>query len=97
MYGSEKFEDTKGVIRIRISKKHRKHKDQEKKRTNNDLQNMTHKTKDRVTRTPCTISLAHARSTRLSQVIMPHNNIIYTVIKVLKYIYSLKIKKICNV
>jgi hypothetical protein len=36
------FEDTKGVIRIRISKKNRQHNDQEKKykRTNNDLQNM---------------------------------------------------------
>jgi len=31
VYGSEEFEDTKGVIRIRISKKHRQHNDQEKK------------------------------------------------------------------
>ena len=31
VYGSEEFEDTKGVIRIRISKKHRKHNGQEKK------------------------------------------------------------------
>jgi hypothetical protein len=35
----EEFEDTKGVIRIRISKKIRHHNDQKKKykRTNNDL------------------------------------------------------------
>jgi hypothetical protein len=41
--------DTKGVIRIRISKKNRQHNDQRKtyKRTNNDLQI----TEDRVTRT----------------------------------------------
>ena len=34
----EEFEDTKGVIRIRISKKNRQHNDQKKtyKRTNND-------------------------------------------------------------
>jgi hypothetical protein len=49
----EEFEDTKGVIRIRKSKKNRQHNDQMKKykRTNNDLQNITHKTKVRVTRT----------------------------------------------
>ena len=49
----EEFEDTKGVIRIRISKKNRQHNGQKKmyKRTNNHLQNM-HKTKDRVSRTP---------------------------------------------
>jgi hypothetical protein len=37
----EEFEDTKEVIRIRISKKNRQHNDQKKKykRTNNDLQN----------------------------------------------------------
>jgi uncharacterized protein (DUF2141 family) len=51
-YFIEEFEDTKGVIRIRISKKNRQHNGQKKKhkRTNNDLQNI-HKTKDRVTRT----------------------------------------------
>ena len=50
----EKFEDTKGAIRNRISKKNRKHNGQKKKckRTNNDRQNIHHKTKDRVTRTP---------------------------------------------
>jgi hypothetical protein len=51
----EEFEDIKGVIRIRISKKNRQHNGQMKKykRTNNDLQTKhTHKTNDRVTRTP---------------------------------------------
>jgi hypothetical protein len=50
----EEFEETKGVIRIRISKTNRQHNDQKKKykRTNNDLEKHTHKTKDRVTRTP---------------------------------------------
>jgi hypothetical protein len=49
-YLQEEFEDTKRVIRIRISKKNRQHNGQKKKykRTNNDLQNITHKTKDRV-------------------------------------------------
>ena len=48
-----KFEDTKGVSIIRKSKD-RQHNGQKKKdkRTNNDLQNITHKTKDRETRTP---------------------------------------------
>ena len=38
----KEFEDTKGVIRIRISKKNRQHNNQKKKykRTNNDLQNI---------------------------------------------------------
>ena len=50
----EEFEDTKGVIRIRKSKKDRHHNGKKKKgkRTNNDLQNITHKTKDWETRTP---------------------------------------------
>ena len=49
----EEFEDTKGVIRIRISKKNIQHNGQKKnyKRTNNDLQNI-HETKDRITWTP---------------------------------------------
>ena len=38
----EEFDDTKGVIRIRESVKNRKH---------NDLQKITHKTKDQETRT----------------------------------------------
>ena len=52
----QEFEDTKGVIRIHISKKSRQSNGQKKKykRTNNDQQNMhtNNKTKDRVTRTP---------------------------------------------
>jgi hypothetical protein len=38
----EEFEDTKGAIRIHISKKNRQHNGQKKKykRTNNDLQNV---------------------------------------------------------
>ena len=46
------FENTKGLIRIPKSKD-RQHNGQIKKdkRTNNDLQNTTQKTKDRVTRT----------------------------------------------
>jgi hypothetical protein len=53
-YSKEKFEDTKRVIRIHKSKKDRQHNGQKKKykRSNNDLQSITHKTKDRVTRTP---------------------------------------------
>jgi hypothetical protein len=41
------------VIRIRISKKNKQHNGKNKtyKRTNNDLQIIKHKTKDRVTRT----------------------------------------------
>ena len=48
------LEDTKGVIRNRKQKKDRQHDGQKKKdkRTNNDLQNITHKTKDRETGTP---------------------------------------------
>jgi hypothetical protein len=47
----EEFEYTKGVIRIRKSNKDSQHNDQKKtdKGTNNDLQNIAHKTKDRVT------------------------------------------------
>ena len=40
MYGSEEFEDTKGVIIIRISKKNIQNNDQKKKYKNNDLQNI---------------------------------------------------------
>jgi hypothetical protein len=50
----EEFEDTKEVIRIRISKKNRQHNDQ-KKKVQKDKQRSTkhkHKTTDRVTRTP---------------------------------------------
>ena len=43
----EEFEDTKGVIRIRISKKNRQHNGQKEKykRTNNDLKNILIKLK----------------------------------------------------
>jgi hypothetical protein len=44
----KKVEDTKGVIRIRKSKKDIMAK---RKRTNNDLQNTMRKSKDRTTRT----------------------------------------------
>ena len=49
----EEFEDTKGVIRIRISKKNRQHNG--KKKVQKDKQRSTkhtHNTKDRETRTP---------------------------------------------
>jgi hypothetical protein len=49
--GQEEFEDTKGVIWIRISKKNRQHNDQKKKDKQRSTKH-THKTKDRVTRTP---------------------------------------------
>ena len=50
----EEFEDSKGVIIIRISKKNRQHNGQ-KKKVRKDKQRSTkhtHTTKDRVTRTP---------------------------------------------
>ena len=42
----DKFEDTKGIIRNRKSKKDRQHNVQKEKdkRINNDLENITHKT-----------------------------------------------------
>ena len=42
LIGVEEFEDTKGVIRMRISKRNGQHNGKKKKykRTNNDLQNM---------------------------------------------------------
>ena len=50
----EEIEDTKEVIRIVYRKKtdNTMAKRKKHKRTNNDLQNTTQKTKDRVTRTP---------------------------------------------
>jgi len=44
----EGFENTKGVIRSRKQKKNRKYNAQNKKdkRANNDIQNITQKTKD---------------------------------------------------
>ena len=52
-FKQDEFEDTKGVIRIRKSKKDRQHIGRKKTdtRTNNDLQNTTHTTKDQATRT----------------------------------------------
>ena len=45
----EKFENTKGVIRIRKSKNDRSHYDKKiKKKRNNDLQQTTQKTEDRI-------------------------------------------------
>jgi hypothetical protein len=49
---AEECYNTKGVIRIRKSKKNRKHNGNMNKRTKNDLQIAAHKTKDRATRTP---------------------------------------------
>jgi hypothetical protein len=48
----EDFEDTKGVIKIHKSQMYRQHKDykEKDKRTNNDVQNTTQKTKDRAAR-----------------------------------------------
>jgi hypothetical protein len=50
----EEFEDTKGVIRIRISEKNRQHNDQKEKVQKNKQRSTKHtyKTKDRITRTP---------------------------------------------
>jgi len=47
VFVQEKFEDTKGAIRIRISKRNRQHNCQKKryKRTNNDQQNIQIKLK----------------------------------------------------
>jgi hypothetical protein len=54
LWEQEEFEEKKEVIRSRKSKKDRQHNGQKKKdkRTNNNLQNIAHKTKDRVTWTP---------------------------------------------
>jgi len=51
---TEEFEDTKGVIRIRISKKNRQHNGQKKKvhKAKQRSTKHTYKTKDRKTRTP---------------------------------------------
>ena len=49
LVNQEEFEDTKVVIRIRISKKNRQHNGQENKQRSTKH---THKTRDRVTRAP---------------------------------------------
>ena len=48
---TEKFNDTKEVIRIHKSKKDRQHNDQRKKDKQRSIKH-TYKTKDRITRTP---------------------------------------------
>jgi hypothetical protein len=51
----EEVDKTKGVIRIRRKDRQQndqKDKKKKDKKTNNDLQNITHSTKDRITRTP---------------------------------------------
>jgi hypothetical protein len=48
----EEFEDTKGVIRIPISKKNRQHKNEKVQKNKQRSTKHTYKTKDRVTRTP---------------------------------------------
>ena len=50
-YDKEEFEDTKGTIRIHISKKNRQHNGQKKKDKQRSTKH-TYKTKDRVTQTP---------------------------------------------
>ena len=49
--GQEEFEDTKAVIRIRISMKNRQHNDLKNKDKQRSTKH-THNTQDRVTRTP---------------------------------------------
>ena len=49
--GKKEFEVTKGVIKIRKSKKNRQHNGQKQKDKHRSTKH-THKTKDRVTRTP---------------------------------------------
>ena len=53
------FEDTRWAIKSRKSKKLRQYNDQNKKekRTSNDLQNVTQKTKDRATRPPLKLGM----------------------------------------
>ena len=67
------FEDTKGVIRIRKSKKDRQHNSQQKKnkRTINDLQRITHKTKDGFTGTPLKNRSELRCSGRVSNISLP--------------------------
>jgi hypothetical protein len=68
-YSQEEFEGTKGVIRIRKSKD-RYHNGQ-KKKEKNYLQNITHKAKDRVTRTTLKIG-AEFRSLRNGKQFLLH-------------------------
>ena len=61
----EEFEDTKGVIRICISKKNGQHNGQKEKKVQKDKQRSTkhtHKAKDRITLTPLKTKNAAFRS-----------------------------------
>ena len=65
----EEFEDTKGVIRIRISKKEEQTTQWPKEKVQRDKQRSikhTFKTKDRVTRTPLKTGGEHRCSGRVS-------------------------------
>ena len=66
-FTQEEFEDTKEVIRISISKKDRQHNGQEKKmqKDNQRSTKHTHKTKDRVARTPLNTGGEHRCSGRV--------------------------------
>jgi hypothetical protein len=54
----EEFEDTETAIRIRQSKEDRQHNGQKKKDKQRPIKH-THKTKDRVTRTPLYVTQDH--------------------------------------
>jgi hypothetical protein len=58
----QEFEDIKGIIKIRKSKKDRRHNGQKKKykRTNNDLQDITPQAKYRVAGTPLKLAIQMA-------------------------------------
>ena len=76
----EEFEDSKEVIKIRISKKNRQHNGQRKK-VQKDKQRSTihtHKTKDRVTRTALRKSLSSSSSTNFFESINKHERPIFT-------------------
>ena len=79
------FEDTKGVIRIRISKKNRKYNGQKKKVQKDKQCSTTHayKTKDRVTRINGS-NLTHSNMTNKTEIQLtnkhnlPDNTNLYT-------------------
>jgi hypothetical protein len=85
----KEFEDTKGVVRIRKSKKDRQHNGQMKKdkRTSNDLQTKhTHKSEDRVKRTllkigdelRCSGRVSSSYSTSCSRCVKLVTNIVHS-------------------
>ena len=86
----EEFEDTKGVIRIRISKKSRQHNGEKKKykRTNNDLQNI-YIAKERVTRTALKTGgeLRCSGSVFQNQPVL-QTHVFYTSMNISVYIYT---------